>query len=645
MKVTCHTAMAWSGFISGLLLLLTATTTTSAGKPRGKGPPTTPPSASPPALGPGSSPAALTPPEDTSVTPEITTGYRSGMKAVSHPHFAVATANPLASAAAHRILAEGGTAADALVAAQFVLGLTEPQSSGLGGGGYVLYFDAAQNQLFAIDGRETAPCAAEENYLIQISAQDPTPPLPDARRSGRSIGVPGIVAALGQLHATHGHTAWARLLTPARELAENGFRISPRMSASVASFAADLSRDPAAAAYFLQPDGHAKPAGTLLCNPAYAETLRLIAAGGPAAFYRGEIAADIVERVNRKTPGVTPGRMSHTDLENYTPLYREVLSATYRDLLVYGISPSSAGGVAVLNTLGILENFDLARYPPTQVGDNGGLPHPMAIHLISEAQRLAYADRDAYLGDPAFVDIPGGVNELFSREYTRYRAGLINQERSMGRAVPGLDIVANSAPVTESGTSHISVIDTYGNAAALTTSVEAAFGSFHFTRGFLLNNQLMDFSTIPRDNAGTPVANRVEPGKRPRSSMSPTLVFHTTAEGERGDLFMSLGSPGGSLIIQFVIKTLINIIDWGMDPQQAVSAPSFGALNQPQTRLGIEHPLLLEHGTELATALEVLGHQVFSSVQSSGLSVLVRGSDGMITGGADPRREGVVRGG
>ncbi|ALC05384.1 gamma-glutamyltranspeptidase [Corynebacterium deserti GIMN1.010] len=583
--------------------------------------------------------------EDISVAPEIGTGYREGMTPVETTGYAVATANPLASAAACEVLRDGGTAADALVTAQFVLGLTEPQSSGLGGGGYILYYDAESNAVTAIDGRETAPVAADENYLIHVSADDQSAPVPDARRSGRSIGVPGIVAALGQLHESFGQTSWQDVLASPQQLATDGFAISPRMSASIASSAEDLSHDPEAAEYFLDADGEAKTPGTILQNPDYAETVRLIAEGGADAFYTGEIAASIVERATREVDGFTPSLMSTADLAAYTPETREALCAPYRDKIVCGMPPSSSGGVTVMETLGILNNFDLSQYPPTEVGLDGGLPDPEAIHLISEAERLAYADRDAYIGDPAFVEVPGGgVNELISEDYTRTRSELITPEESMGEAEAGLTGSPAMAPLPESGTSHISIIDSYGNAASLTTSVEAAFGSFHFTRGFILNNQLTDFSAEPLDDNGEPVANRVESAKRPRSSMSPMLVFNTSDTGEISDLNMVLGSPGGSLIIQFVVKTLVNIIDWGMDPQQAVSAPNFGAMNQPQTGLGKEHPLISANEDELVAELESKGHELNVTDQSSGLSALVKEGD-TIVGGADPRREGVVLGG
>lgn len=589
--------------------------------------------------------------EDISVAPEIATGYRSGMEPVTTQNYAVATANPLASQAACAVLLEGGTAADALVAAQFTLGLTEPQSSGIGGGGYIVYYDAQKDEVSAIDARETAPVAADENYLIHVSDQDTSAPVPDARRSGRSIGVPGIVAGLGELHAEHGKTAWDQILEPTADLASAGFEISPRMSASIASSAEDLATDPEAAEYFLNEDGSAKEAGTLLKNPAYADTVREIATGGADAFYTGDIAAAIVDRATRNVEGFTPSLMSTADLAAYTPEKSEALCGPYRDRIICGMPPSSSGGIAVIETLGILDNVDLAKYAPSDVGLDGGLPNVEAIHLISEAERLAYADRDAYVGDPAFVSVPGGgIDELISPEYTRERAGQINPDTSMGEAQPGLSTAAAGPITPEHGTSHISVIDSYGNAASLTTSVEAAFGSFHFTRGFILNNQLTDFSAEPTNEAGEPVANRVESAKRPRSSMSPMLVFAgagaagTDSTTDRGDLEMVVGSPGGSLIIQFVVKTLVNMIDWGMDPQQAVSAPNFGAMNKPETGIGTEHPLLAEHESEIAEGLEQRGHEVNATDQSSGLSALVRSGEDII-GGADPRREGVVLGG
>lgn len=567
---------------------------------------------------------------DITTNPEIATGYRSGMQAVASENFSVATANPLATKAACDVLMDGGTAADALVTAQFVLGLTEPQSSGIGGGGYILYYDAASGQTSAIDGREVAPLAADENYL-----QDA---VPDARRSGRSIGVPGIVAALGELHERQGARAWSDNLTPAAELATAGFEISPRMAASVADSAEDLARDPEAAAYFLD-DGVAKPAGTRMQNPEYAAVVDKLAAEGPDALYTGELAQAIVDKAASTDGGMTPSLMTTADLAGYTPVTHEALCAPYRSFEVCGMPPSSSGGVAVLETLRLLNAYDLAQYAPAEAGPNGALPAAEAVHLVSEAERLAYADRDAYIADPAFTDIPGGVGVFLSDSYIAERETLIDPEKSMGTAQPGelVPAMARGADLPEQGTTHISIIDGQGNAASATTSVEAAFGSFHMTNGFLLNNQLTDFSADPVGEDGQPVANRVEPAKRPRSSMAPMLVF------DDGQLSMVVGSPGGSLIIQYVTKTLVNIIDWEMNPQQAVSAPNFGARNTPVTGIGGEHPLMDDPGV-LLSQLESLGHEISVDDQSSGLSALVVTDTGIL-GGADPRREGTVLGG
>jgi len=582
---------------------------------------------------------------DITTNPEIATGYRSGMQAVQTQSFSVATANPVATRAACDVLLQGGTAADAVVTAQFVLGLTEPQSSGIGGGGYILYHDAATGENVAIDGREVAPLAADENYLIHVSPEDQSAPVPDARRSGRSIGVPGIVAALGTLHERFGAREWSENLTPASDLATEGFEISPRMAASVESSAEDLARDPEARAYFLDAEGAAKPAGTVLQNPEYAAVVDTLATDGPDALYTGELAQSIVEAATRDDDGMTPSLMTTADLAGYTPIEHEVLCAPYRETVVCGMPPSSSGGVAVLETLRLLDGFELAQHAPGEAGPDGALPTPAAVHLVSEAERLAYADRDAYIADPAFTEIPGGVGAFLTDGYIGERAGLIDENASMGVAEPGelVPAMARGADLPEQGTTHISVIDAQGNAASATTSIEAGFGSFHMTNGFLLNNQLTDFSAEPVGEDGEPVANRVEAAKRPRSSMSPMLVFDRADGDAPGDLRMVLGSPGGSLIIQYVVKTLLNIVDWDMNPQQAVSAPNFGARNTEDTTIGGEHPLMSDSDS-LVSGLEDLGHTVDTEDQSSGLSALVVTEDGII-GGADPRREGIVLGG
>ncbi|WP_029449877.1 gamma-glutamyltransferase family protein [Corynebacterium nuruki] len=598
-------------------------------------------------------------PENLATNPETaTTGFRTGMTPVKTDHYAVSTANPLSTKAACDVLRDGGTAADALVTAQFVLGLVEPQASGVGGGGYILYNDAKTGKLTSIDGRETAPVAATGTYLSQISREDTSAPTPDARRSGRSIGVPGAVAALGELHDRYGTTGWGDLVAPAEKMADEGFTVSPRLSASIAASADDLSRDREAASYFLDGNGAAKQPGEKLANPAYAATLRSLAAGGADALYTGDLAKDIVDRANSREGGTTPAQLSTADLAAYTPEIHDAVCGPYREKVVCGAGPSSSGGITVLSALGILDHSDLGKYAPTEAGADGFVPDADAVHLISEAERLAYADRDAYVADTAFTPLPGpdgqSADTLLAPDYLKNRAGLIDPDTSMGQADPGrLGLTAaRGADQPEHGTSHISVVDREGNAASMTTSVESAFGSFHMVDGFLLNNQLTDFSTDPVDKHGTPVANRVEGAKRPRSSMAPTMVFDTGRDGKRGDLSMVVGSPGGAVIPQFVLKTLIGVIDWGLDPQQAVSMPDFGARNTAETGIGGEHPLIAgadgkptADTQKLVEALKKKGHEVSTEPQTSGLSAIVRQKDGSLLGGADPRREGVVLGG
>lgn len=585
-----------------------------------------------------------------STNPAVATGYRKDMTAVRTSTYSVATANPLATQAACDILRDGGTAADALVAAQAVLGLVEPQSSGLGGGGFLLYYDAAADSVQAYDGREVAPAAATENYLRWISDTDRTEPKPDTRASGRSIGVPGIVQLMQEVHAEHGKTGWRDLFSPAVTLADDGFKISTRMAAAIAGAASQLKLDPQAAEYFLNPDGSAKSEGTVLTNPAYAKTLGVIASD-PQSFYTGAIAGDIVDAVADISGGRTPGMMTREDLAGYAVKMRGALCSPYRGKVICGMPPPSSGGIAVASTLGVLEHFAMAGHKPTDIDLNGGRPSVMGVHLISEAERLAYADRDKYVADTDFVPLPGGTpNTLINTDYLAGRAALISEQRSMGTAKPG-EFGPPTTPVPpppEHGTSQISIIDARGNAASMTTTIESSFGSFHMVDGFILNNQLTDFSAEPTGPDGAPVANRIQPGKRPRSSMAPTLVFDAADQpGTRGPLYATLGSPGGSVIIQFVVKTVVGIIDWGLNPQQAVSMVDFGAANTPKTNVGGEHPVIdtSDNGDHdpLVIGLRKLGHQVDLADQTSGLSAIIRDNDGFI-GGADPRREGLVMG-
>ncbi|TDZ78023.1 Gamma-glutamyltranspeptidase precursor [Mycobacteroides salmoniphilum] len=594
--------------------------------------------------------ADTTTPRDISTNPEVATGYRKGMSAVRTASYAVATANPLATQAACRVLRDGGSAADALIAAQSVLGLVEPQSSGIGGGGFLVYYDAQTGAVQAYDGREVAPAAATENYLRWIDNADRSEPRPDSRSSGRSIGVPGILRMLHDAHSAHGTVPWRDLFTSAVQLADEGFDISPRLAAAISDSATSLALDHEASTYFLNADGSAKSSGTKLTNPAYAKTLGAIATDGPDAFYRGAIAEDIVAAAADTSSGRTPSLMTTTDLSGYTAKNRESLCTTYRDHEICGMPAPSSGGIAVAATLGILQNLPMASYRPTEVDPDGGRPTVDGVHYIAEAERLAYADRDKYVADTDFVALPGNSpNTLLNPAYLNGRAKLISGEKTMGIAKPGEFNVPASAAVStpEHGTSQVTVVDAQGNAASLTTTVESAFGSYHMVDGFILNNQLTDFSAEPVGKDGLPIANRLQPGKRPRSSMAPTLVFERTESGKRGALLLAVGSPGGAVIIQFVVKTLVGILDWGLDPQQAVSMVDFGANNSRKTNVGGEHPNIdaRDNGVNdpLVQGLRSRGHTVDVADQSSGLSALVRRGPGWI-GGADPRREGLVMG-
>lgn len=603
--------------------------------------------------------------------PEPSSGYKTGKTAVKAASYMVVTANPLATQAGCDVLAKGGTAMDAAVAVQAVLGLVEPQSSGLGGGAFMLHYRASTNSVQSYDGRETAPAAATENYLRHISATDQTNPLPNlgssfnsTKASGRSIGTPGVVRMLELAHTDHGSQPWTVLLQPGIKLATDGFPIGGRMAAAIAGARTDFLRDPDAAAYFLNPDLTAKPLGTVIKNPAYASTLASLAQGGANAFYTGPIAQSIVDKIKVTSGGVptpvaiTPGLTELSDLANYRAVRRTPVCSNYRSTVVCGMGPPSSGGIAVAQTLGILENFDLAaaNTVPTLINAEGGKPSVLGVHLVSEAERLAYADRNKYVADTDFVSLPGsGVSSLIAKDYLRSRAALISPTRSMGTATAGVfpaTSALGSSAAEGNGTTHLSIIDKFGNAVVMTTTIESSMGSYHFTRGFLLNNQLTDFSFPPTDVDG-PIANRVAPLKRPRSSMSPTLVFNAAADGSRGDLLMATGSPGGAAIIQFVVKTVVSAVDWKLDAQQATSMVNFGAANSATTGVGGEHPSIDRTNDGLNDPLLVglrnLGHTVSFAAQSSGVSTILKTrvpniSTPVLVGGADPRREGIALG-
>ncbi len=549
--------------------------------------------------------------------PEAASGFAPKPALVARRHLAV-TANPHASAAALEILEQGGSAVDAAIAAQLVLNLVEPQSSGLGGGGFMLAWDARHRRLHAYDGRETAPAAARPDRFLDDAGQ----PLPfhSAAVSGRSVGVPGLPALLAQAHRRHGRLPWARLVAPARGLAEEGFAVSQRLTLLL-SQDKFLRDDPAARALYYEDDGRAKPAGTMLRNPAFAALLEELARQGPGAFYDGPIARDIVAAAG----GAPRGRsdLSADDFRTYRAVERQALCRWRAGYRICGMPPPSSGGIAVLQILTLLDPLRMAREAP--------LSAPSA-HRFAEAGRLAFADRARYLGDPDFVTVP--VDALLDNAYLKRRAELIGDGKSMGRASPG-DPVQTSRAEDDAlelpATTHLSIVDKDGNAVALTSSIEDAFGSRIMVRGMLLNNQLTDFSFRFGED-GRLAANRVEPGKRPLSSMAPTMVFD-----RRGHLVLVLGSPGGSRIINYVARSLIALLDWKLPLDQALALPHYGSRNGPTE---------LEAGSAavaLKPALEALGHSVQVSDMTSGLHAIRRIPGGW-EGAADPRREGAAAG-
>jgi gamma-glutamyltranspeptidase/glutathione hydrolase len=544
--------------------------------------------------------------------------------------FAVAAANPLATDAGYQVLKAGGSAVDAAIAVQMVLGLVEPQSSGIAGGTFLLHYNGREVEAF--DGRETAPAAADERLFLGADGK----PLPfyEAVVGGRSVGVPGTLRVLELAHRQYGKLPWATLFQPAIALAENGFRVSPRLNTLLKS-EPHLARDPAARAYFFQANGEPVAVGTHLRNPELAAVLRRVASEGPRAFYEGDIAQAIVDKV-RHHP-TNPGRMSLADLAGYRAKKRAPICQDYsargRDYRLCGFPPPSSGAIAIGQILGILNNTNAASLPL-----DGGLPSADWLHLYTEAARLAFADRGQYLGDPDFVQPPvGGWMSLLDPAYLAARARLIGP-RSMKVAQPGTPGQRTSryAPAREQvehGTSHISIVDPYGNAVAMTTTIEDQFGARQMVRGFLLNNELTDFSFAPADAQGRPIANRVQPGKRPRSSMAPTLVFDKAT----GQLLASAGSPGGALIIHYTAKTLYGMLNWGLNAQQAIDLPNFGSTNGPT---------LLEQkrfAPTVVRALQARGHEVRELDMTSGLQAIQRTPTGWF-GGADPRREGIVMG-
>jgi len=550
--------------------------------------------------------------------PEAATGWQAKLPVRAKRQMVVA-AHPLAATAARKMLRNGGGAVDAAIAAQLVLNLVEPQSSGLGGGGFLVHWDKETKTLATYDGREVAPNAAKpDRFLLNGRRMN----FYSAMKSAASVGVPGLARMLELAHAKHGRLPWRDLFQPAIELAEEGFPVGKRLN-KLLRVSRGSAFSPEARAYFFDEFGIPWPVGHVLKNPALAKTLRTLAKVGADVFYSGPIAAAIISAVNG-APG-SPGDMTYWDFDDYRAKIRKPVCAPYRAYKICGMGPPSSGALTIAYVLHLLEPFDLGAKPL----------NADALHLITEAQKLAYADRGRYMADADFVPVPKG---LLDKSYLDARRKLINANSPMRRAEPGKPPgVRNGAfgqdgTIEKSGTTHISIVDASGNALSMTTTIEGAFGSGLMAGGFLLNNELTDFSFSPADAKGRRVANRVEGGKRPRSSMSPTIVFD-----ESGKLKMVLGSPGGSRIILYVLKALIAHLDWGLGAQDAANLPTFGSRNGP---FEIEEgPWAPGH----ARKMKERGHRVSISPMTSGLHLIIARKK-YLEGGADPRREGVALG-
>ena len=583
--------------------------------------------------------ACHTPVNEPPPAPELGSGYRSDLSPRYAERHMAAAANPLAAEAGREMLRQGGSAIDAAIAMQAVLTLVEPQSSGIGGGAFIMLWDG--HTVHAYDGRETAPDGATERLFLKADGQPMG--FTAAQIGGRSVGTPGVLRALEMAHKKSGHLPWARLFEPAIRLSEQGFAISPRLHSLIA---ADrfIPQSPEMAAYFLNADGTPKATGTRLKNPALAAVFKRIAKEGPDALYHGPIADEIARKVQGHR---NAGSLSRADLAGYVAKERAPLCSDYKRWKICGMPPPSSGGIAIAQIMGTLQALEardprlaIAPMTPLKSASPAGLePTPEAVHLIAEAGRLAFADRALYVADADFVPVP--VAGLVAPDYLAQRAALIG-ERSLGVAKPGqpagiqVAYTPDRSPLRIS-TSQVVAVDDQGGAVSMTTTVEAAFGSHVMVQGFLLNNQMTDFSFIPEEN-GQPVANRVQPGKRPRSAMAPTLVF----DRHSGELLATLGSPGGSQIIEYVSKSLVAMLDWQLDPQAAISLPNFGSRNgATELESGMFSPALKQ-------ALKDKGHALSEIEMTSGIQAIVRTRDAqgkvMLSGGADPRREGEALG-
>ena len=565
--------------------------------------------------------------------PEAATGFVAKPLVVAERSMVVA-AHPVAAEAGREILRAGGTAADAAIATLLVLGLVEPQSSGLGGGAFWLDWNAGSRRLTTWDGRETAPAAARPDRFLRNGR-----PMPFDRavRSGLSVGTPGAVRLMEGVHGKHGALPWSRLFAPAIRVAMTGFAVSPRLHALLEAETASRFSDHARR-YFFDANGRPWPVGHMLRNPQYAATLERIAREGPASFYTGAIAEEIVAAVARAQPD--PGDLSVADLAGYRAIERPAVCAPYRGFDVCGMGPPSSGAITVGQALMLLDGFDLGR--------GAASVNPGTTHLIAEALKLGFADRDWYLADPDHVAPPTG---LLDRAYMSERRRLISPTATMARPYPGIPpgVTALDLGTDETreiaGTTHVSIVDAQGNAVSVTATIEAGFGSRLWAAGFLLNNQMTDFSFRPVDANGRAIANRVGPGKRPRSSMSPTIVLDAA-----GAPIIVTGSPGGSRIIPYVVKTLVAMIDGERDAAAAAALPNMATqgrtllLETPGTTVGeaLVQPRRWYGTLHAMIGATALGQTVRLDAMTSGVHTIARRRDGRLEGGADPRREGVA---
>lgn len=548
--------------------------------------------------------------------PEAATGLQQHELSQAN-HYMVSAANPIAVNAGLDILEQGGNAIDAAIAVQSMLTLVEPQSSGIGGGAFILYWDAEEQALFTLDARETAPQAADQSLFLNDSGEAVT--WIEAVVGGRSVGTPGLMRGLEDAHNRWGRLEWPALFESTITLAREGFEVSPRLARLVElEINPGITQLETSKNYFF-PQGEALQAGTIKQNPELADSLHSIAQGGPDAFYYGEMAEQIVEAVN--TSSIAPGLLAAEDLANYQTEWREPVCANYHQHRICSMGPPSSGGITVLQMLRMLEPFELAQYSKDDAE---------AWHLFTQASRLAFADRDLYLADPAFVHVP--VAEMLDEDYLVTRSGLIGNQ-DMGHASPGDFNLPNSGALSyeQPNTTHISIVDSYGNAVSMTSTIEMGFGSAVMVGGFLLNNQLTDFSLQPQTSEGL-AANRVEPGKRPRSSMTPVMSFN-----EKGELEYVVGSPGGPRIINYVAKVLVGLIDFELDMQSAIDLPNVTNLNG---RTAIEEGLA---PSNWQTELEQKDHNIQVRSLNSGIhGIMIK--DGLLFGGADLRREGTAQG-